>query len=73
MPGRVLDESGLVTKPVVAVLAHAMEMGLVLAVIAARETTILIEPVRKQNVKNRLRACLKSLDVPLTRVVVENP
>ena len=51
MPSRVLDESGLVTKPVVAVLAHAMEMGLVLAVIAARETTILIEPVRKQNVK----------------------
>ena len=56
MPSRVLDESGLVTKPVVAVLAHAMEMGLVLAVITAGETTILIEPVRKQNVKNRLRA-----------------
>ena len=70
MPGRVLDESGLVTKPVVAVLAHAMEMGLVLAVITAGETTILIEPVRKQN---RLRACLKSLDVPLTRVVAETP
>ena len=72
MPSRVLDESGLVTKPVVAVLAHAMEMGLVLAVITAGETTILIEPVSKQNV-NSLRACLKSLDVPLTRVVVENP
>ena len=51
MPGRVLDESGLVTKPVVAVLAHAMKMGLVLAVITAGETTILIEPVPKQNVK----------------------
>ena len=53
VPGRVLDESGLVTKPVVAVLAHAMEMGLVLAVITAGGTTILIEPVRKQHVKNR--------------------
>ena len=59
MPGRVLDESGLVTKPVVAVLAHAMEMGLVLAVITAGETTILIEPVRNQNVKNRLRSMLE--------------
>ena len=39
-----LDESGLVTEPVVAVLAHAVEVGLVLAVVAVGELAILVEP-----------------------------
>lgn len=44
MPGCVLDESGFVTKSVVAVLAHAVEVGLVLPIVAVAELTVLIEP-----------------------------
>lgn len=40
----VLDESGLVAEPVVAVLAHAVEVGLVLSVVAVGELAILVEP-----------------------------
>lgn len=47
MSGRVLDEPGLVAEPVVAVLAHAVEMGLVFAVVAAREAAIFVESVKK--------------------------
>ena len=46
MPGRVLHEPSLVTEPVVAVLPHAVEVGLVLAVVAAREVAVLVEPKR---------------------------
>ena len=49
MPGRVLNKSGLVAEAVVAILAHAVEVGLVLAVVAVRELAILVEPVRHKN------------------------
>ena len=39
-----LDESGLVAETVVAVLAHAVEVGLVLSVVAVGELAILVEP-----------------------------
>ena len=39
-----LDESGLVAETVVAVLAHAVEVGLVLPVVAVGELAVLIEP-----------------------------
>ena len=39
-----LDESGLVAEAVVAVLAHAVEVGLVLPVVAVRELAVLVEP-----------------------------
>jgi hypothetical protein len=42
--GCMLNKPGFVTKPVVAVFPHAVEMGLVLPVIAAAEGTVLIEP-----------------------------
>ena len=38
-----LDKSRFVAKSVVAVFSHAMEMGLVFAVIATRKSTILIK------------------------------
>ncbi len=38
-----LHKSGLVTKSVIAILSHTMEMGLVLTVVAAREPAILVE------------------------------
>ena len=44
VPGRVLDEPRLVAEPVVAVLPHAVEVGLVLPVVAVGELTVLIEP-----------------------------
>lgn len=44
MSGRVLYESGLVTETVTAVLAHAVEMGLVLPVAAVRVVAVLVEP-----------------------------
>ena len=44
VPGGVLDEPGLVAEPVVAVLPHAVEVGLVLPVVAVGELTVLIEP-----------------------------
>ena len=43
MSGGVLDEAGLVAEPVVAVLPHAVEVGLVLPVVAVGELTIFIE------------------------------
>ena len=45
--GRVLDEPGLVAEPVVAVLSHAMKVSLMLAIVATRETAVLIEPIVK--------------------------
>ena len=62
--GRVLDEPGLVAEPVVAVLAHAVEMGLVFAVVAARKAAIFVEsatknvdvkPVTKEETLNSLK------------------
>ena len=44
VPGGVLDEPRLVAEPVVAVLPHAVEVGLVLSVVAVGELTVLIEP-----------------------------
>ena len=39
-----LDKPRLVAEPVVAVLPHAVEVGLVLSVVAVGELTVLIEP-----------------------------
>ena len=39
-----LDESGLVAESVVAILAHAVEVRLVLPVVAVRELAVLVEP-----------------------------
>ena len=50
MSGRVLDESGLVAEPVVAILPHAVEVSLMFAIVATRKTAVLIEPMVKQNV-----------------------
>ena len=55
MSGGVLDKPSLVTEPVVAVLPHAVEMGLVLSVVAVSKLTILIEPKYKV-VKSKLAA-----------------
>ena len=44
-----LYKSGLVAEPVVAILAHAVEVGLVLSVVAVRELAILVEPERYKN------------------------
>lgn len=41
--GRVLDKTSLVAEPVVAVLSHAVEVGLVFSVVAALETAVLVE------------------------------
>ena len=43
VPGRVLHEPGLVTEPVVAVLPHAVEVGLVLAVVTVGKLTVFVE------------------------------
>ena len=43
VPRRVLDKPGLVAKPVVAVLPHAVEVGLVLPIVAVGEVTVLVE------------------------------
>ena len=43
VPGGVLDEPRLVAEPVVAVLPHAMEVGLMLPVVAVSELTVFIE------------------------------
>ena len=42
-----LDEARLVTEAIVAVLAHAVEMSLVLAVVAVAKLTVLVEPEYK--------------------------
>ena len=44
-----LYKSGLVAEPVVAILAHAVEVGLVLPIVAVRELAILVEPGRYKN------------------------
>jgi hypothetical protein len=38
---------GLIAESIVAVLSHAMEMGLMLAVVAVCKLAILIEPAKK--------------------------
>ena len=43
-----LNKSGLVAEPVVAVLAHAVEVRLVLPVVAVRELAVLVEPEDNQ-------------------------
>lgn len=48
VPRRVLDEPGLVAEPVVAVLPHAVEVGLVLPVVAVGEVTVLIESEQRE-------------------------
>lgn len=42
--GRVLHKSGFVAESVIAVLSHAVEVRLVLSVVAASEAAILVEP-----------------------------
>ena len=44
VPRRVLDEPGLVAEPVVGILPHAMEVSLVLPIVAIGKVTVLIEP-----------------------------
>ena len=44
MTGRVLHKSGFVAESVIAVLSHAVEVRLVLSVVAASEAAILVEP-----------------------------
>lgn len=44
VPGGVLHETSLVAEAVVAVLAHAVEMSLVLAVVAVGELAVLVKP-----------------------------
>jgi len=51
--GCVLYKSGLVAEPVVTILAHAVEVGLVLAVVAVRELAILVEPESHVALRNR--------------------
>ena len=51
--GRVLHEPGFVAEPVVTVLPHAVEMRLMLSVIAAYETAILVEPESHVAFRNR--------------------
>ena len=50
-----LDESGLVAEAVVAVLAHAVEVGLVLAVVAVRELAVLVEPAGDQGERRQTK------------------
>jgi len=54
MSSSVLDEPGFVTKPIVAILPHAVEMGLVLSVVTITELTILVEPKSHVSFRNRL-------------------
>ena len=49
VPGRVLDKPGLVAEPVVAVLPHAVEVGLVLPVVAVGEVIVLVESEHGEN------------------------
>ena len=50
VPRRVLHEPGLVAEPVVAVLPHAVEVGLVLSVVAVREVTVFVESEIVKNI-----------------------
>ena len=50
VPGGVLDEPGLVAEPVVAVLPHAVEVGLVLPVVAVGEVTIFVESENRMSI-----------------------
>lgn len=76
MSGRVLHESGLVTKTVTAVLAHAVEMRLVLPVAAMRVMAVLVESEPQVSLGNRfvledahrvLDACLPHFRAHVTR------
>ena len=52
--GCMLDEAGLVAESVVAILPHAVEVGLVLPVVAVGEPTVLVEPEAHVTLGNRL-------------------
>ena len=60
VPRRVLHEPGLVAEPVVAILAHAVEVGLVLAVVAVRELAVLVEPAGDQGERRYLIINMRS-------------
>jgi len=45
VPGCVLHKPSLVTESIVAILPHAVEVGLMLPVVAVRKLTVLVEPV----------------------------
>lgn len=53
MTGRVLHKSGFVAESVIAVLSHAVEVRLVLSVVAAREAAILVEPKSHVAIRHR--------------------
>jgi len=74
--GRVLHKSGLVTETVTAVLAHTVEMRLVLPVTAMRVMTVLVESKPQVSLGNRfvledahrvLDACLPHFRAHVTR------
>ena len=46
-----LYKSGFVTKSVVAVFSHAMEVSLMLSVVATLKSTILIEPLKNGQIE----------------------
>ena len=49
MPGCMLNKPCFVTETIITIFSHAMEMSLMLSVIATCESTIFIEPVWKVN------------------------
>ena len=58
--GRVLHKSGFVAETVIAVLSHAVEVRLVLSVVAASEAAILVEPsgFKKRKKENAFAALI---------------
>lgn len=54
VPRGVLDKPGLVTETVVAVLPHAVEVGLMLSVVAIGELTVLVKPESTVAFRDRL-------------------
>ena len=61
MPGGVLHEPGLVAEPVVAVLPHAVEVGLVLPVVTVGKLTVFVES--EINFENKILNLMKSSNV----------
>ena len=47
MPCCMLHKSSFVAESIIAILPHAVEMSLVLTIIATTETTVLIEPINR--------------------------
>ena len=47
MSGGMLNKSCFITKPIIAILPHTVEVRLMLPIVATAETAILVEPKRK--------------------------